>query len=76
METFNGFPYNWLHAIVKNISRQRAEQGLSVRNLQGCFGFESTQAIYKWQNGASFPTVDKLFDLSKILDTLIEGIRV
>ena len=42
----------------KNIVRLRTERGLSVRDLQSYFGFEEPQAIYKWQQGKSLPTVD------------------
>ena len=44
----------------KNIIRLRAERGMSVRDLQAYFGFEEPQAIYKWQQGKSLPSVDNL----------------
>ena len=42
----------------KNIIRLRVERGMSVRDLQAYFGFEEPQAIYKWQQGKSLPSVD------------------
>ena len=41
----------------KNIIRLRAERGMSVRDLQAYFGFEEPQAIYKWQQGKSLPSM-------------------
>lgn len=34
------------------------DKGLSVRDIQEYFGFETPQAIYKWQNGTSLLSVD------------------
>lgn len=45
----------------KNIVRLRVERGMSVRDLQAYFGFEEPQAIYKWQQGKSLPSVDNLY---------------
>ena len=45
----------------KNIIRLRVERGMSVRDLQAYFGFEEPQAIYKWQQGKSLPSVDNLY---------------
>ncbi len=44
----------------RNIAALRLQQGMSVRALQQVFGFATPQAIYKWQNGVSLPTVDNL----------------
>ena len=43
-----------------NITHLRKAAGLSVHDLQMAFGFNSPQAIYKWQNGTALPTVDNL----------------
>ena len=43
-----------------NIVNLRKAAGLSVHDLQVVFGFNSPQAIYKWQNGTALPTVDNL----------------
>ena len=45
----------------KNIIRLRVERGMSVRDLQAYFGFEEPQAIYKWQQGKSLPSVDNCY---------------
>lgn len=60
----------------KNIIRLRTERGLSVRDLQAYFGFEEPQAIYKWQQGKSLPTVDNLYALGALLDVPMEEILV
>lgn len=70
------FPVIDLVATGENILRLRKEKGLSVRDLQGYFGFEEPQAIYKWQKGISLPTVDNLYALSALLDVPMDHILV
>jgi DNA-binding transcriptional regulator YiaG len=59
-----------------NIVNLRKAAGLSVHDLQMVFGFNSPQAIYKWQNGAALPTVDNLIVLAALFDVLIDDILV
>jgi len=59
-----------------NIVRLRLERGLSVRDLQSFFGFEQSNAIYKWQRGQSLPSVDNLYALSVLLDVTVDEILV
>jgi transcriptional regulator with XRE-family HTH domain len=59
-----------------NIVNLRKAAGLSVHDLQMVFGFNSPQAIYKWQNGAALPTVDNLIVLAALLGVLIDDILV
>lgn len=40
-----------------NITKLRKAAGLSVHDVQAAFGFNSPQAIYKWQNGTALPSV-------------------
>ena len=47
-----------------NIVNLRKAAGLSVHDLQVAFGFNSPQAIYKWQNGTALPTKGNFFMLS------------
>lgn len=59
-----------------NIVRLRKIAGLTVHDLQTAFGFNSPQAIYKWQNGAALPTVDNLIGLAALLKVHIDDILV
>ena len=59
-----------------NIVRLRKAAGLTVRDLQTAFGFNSPQAIYKWQNGTALPTVDNLIGLAALLRVPIDDILV
>lgn len=59
-----------------NIVKLRKNAGLSVRDLQVAFGFNSPQAIYKWQTGAALPTVDNLIGLATMLNVHIDDILV
>ena len=62
-----GFPTIDLMRTGANIVRLRKAAGLTVHDLQMVFGFNSPQAIYKWQNGAALPTVDNLIVLAALL---------
>lgn len=60
----------------ENILALRRQRGLSVRALQQMLGFATPQAIYKWQQGITLPSVDNLVALSAILDVPIDQILV
>lgn len=58
----------------ENIRRLRKQHGMSVKHLQEVFGFATPQAIYKWQQGTSLPTIDNLLVLSNLFDVPMEEI--
>ena len=60
----------------QNIRAMRRQCGLSVKDLQDIFGFTTPQAIYKWQQGATLPTVDNLVVLSRVFGVPMEEILV
>ena len=70
------FPVIDLSATGDNIRRLRLARGLTVRDLQGYFGFEEPRAIYKWQRGESLPTVDNLYALSRLLEVPMDQILI
>ena len=70
------FPVIDMVATGENITRLRKARGLTVRDLQNWFGFEEPQAIYKWQNGKSLPSVDNLYALGILLGVPMEAILV
>ncbi len=74
--TQNPFPTIDVEATGANILRLRRERGLTVRDLQKYFGFPEPQAIYKWQQGKSLPSVDNLFALSVLLRIPMNDILV
>lgn len=65
-----------LEATGRNISRLMKMNGLKVRDVQTACGFENPQAVYKWLNGQSLPSIDNLLILTVILHTNMEGILV
>lgn len=71
-----GFPTIDLMRTGANIVRLRKAARLTVHDLQMVFGFNSPQAIYKWQNGAALPTVDNLIVLAALLHVRIDDILV
>lgn len=60
----------------RNIECLRQEAGLSVRDLQGIFGFSTPQAIYKWQYGTALPKVDNLVVLAVLFKVPVDKIIV
>ena len=47
-----------------------------MRDLQQMLGFATPQAIYKWQQGLTLPSVDNLVALSSIFGVPIDKILV
>lgn len=58
------------------IKELRKKKNLRVEDISRYMGFESEQAIYKWQRGDSLPTVDNLYALSKLFEIPIDDILV
>ena len=65
-----------LTATGKNIALLRANAGLTVKDLQDIFGFNTPQAIYKWQRGTALPTVDNLVVLASVFGVRIDDILI
>ena len=57
--------------LVKHMARKREKKVIFI-----VFGFNSPQAIYKWQNGTALPTVDNLIVLAALLNVRIDDILV
>lgn len=72
----SGFPMIDMVRTGENILKLRQQKNLSVKELQLIFGFETPQAIYKWQHGTALPTVDNLVILSIIFEVKMEDILV
>ena len=49
----------------KNIKRLREEKGITVKELQKIFGFDTPQAIYRWQRGEDYICLCALLDILK-----------
>lgn len=72
----NRIPVIDMTATGSNITSLRVNAGLTVKDLQGIFGFSTPQAIYKWQRGIALPTVDNLVVLAAVFDVRIDDILV
>ena len=55
------FPIIDMAATGRNIQALRVQNGYSVRDVQEYFGFDQPQAIYRWQQGLTLPTLDNLY---------------
>ena len=60
----------------KRIKQLLSEQNYTIREIQGAFGFENPQAIYKWQNGTALPSVDNLVCLAALLRVRMDDILI
>ena len=58
------------------ITQLRQQTGLTVRDLQDIFGFNTPQAIYRWQRGLILPTLDNLVVLAAVFGTTLDSIIV
>lgn len=60
----------------ENIVALRKKVGLTVKDVQRAFGFETPQAIYKWQRGLALPTIDNLIVLAALLKVKLDDIII
>ncbi len=58
----------------RRIRELREKKKMTVSEVRTFMGFESDQAVYKWQRGDSLPTVDNLYALSVLFETSIDNI--
>ena len=58
------------------ITELRQQTGLTVRDLQDIFGFNTPQAIYRWQRGLTLPTLDNLVVLAAVFGTTLDEIII
>lgn len=63
-------------ATSSNISRLMSESGHNVHDLQEACGFEQPQAVYKWLNGQSVPSIDSLLVLARLFHSTLDDILV
>lgn len=52
------------------------EKGYSVKDVQEYLGLASCQAVYKWINGTTLPTVDHLFELANLFQISVDDFLV
>lgn len=65
-----------MRATGQNIARLREDHGFSVKDLQKIFGFSTPQAIYKWQQGSSMPTIDNILILASVFQVRVDDILI
>ncbi len=65
-----------MEATGNNIARMRKLKGITIRQIQEEMGFNTPQAIYKWQNGTTLPSLENLVVLAEMFETTISEIIV
>ncbi len=68
------YPVIDVKATGARIRELRMANHLRVEDVAAFMGFESEQAVYKWQRGDSLPTLDNMFALSRLFSTPIDNI--
>ncbi len=68
------FPVLDMVATGKRIRELRIAKHLRVEDISEYMGFETPQAVYKWQRGQSMPTVDNLYALSALFGVTVDEI--
>lgn len=68
------YPILDVKATGTRIKELRKAHHLKVEDVARFMGFESEQAVYKWQRGDSLPTVDNLYALSRLFGTSVDDI--
>jgi transcriptional regulator with XRE-family HTH domain len=71
-----GYPSIDMIATGARIENLMRANNLSARQVADFMGFKAPQAVYKWLNGQSLPSIDNLLILTVILHTNMEGILV
>ena len=59
-----------------NIKALRRNRNITVKDLQEMLGFNTPQAIFKWQRGESLPSLDNLVILADLFGVTISDIVV
>lgn len=57
-----------------NIKGFMKDQGVTVKDIQTAFGFNTPTAIYKWLKGATMPTIDNIVMIADIFGVGINDI--
>lgn len=60
----------------ENLRRIRKMHHKSVEAIREYMELESTQAVYKWEQGKCFPTVDNFVALARMYDMHVEELLV
>lgn len=60
----------------ENIKRLMQERGITIRDVQKYFGFNSTQAIYYWINSKRMPSLDNLVIMTSLFDVTLNDIII
>lgn len=60
----------------KRLRRLMGEYGLTVREVQEEMELESPQAVYKWLQGKTMPSIENLLVLAKLLHLPMEELLV
>lgn len=50
----------------ERIKELRKSRGLKISDISSFMGFESTQAVYKWQRGDSLPDLGNMIRLMQL----------
>ena len=70
------FPAIDMKATGQNIKELRISRGYKMKTLVQYLGLTDSTAAYKWERGATLPSIDHLFALAKLFEVPIESILI
>ena len=65
-----------MQATGRNIADMRKARGITVHDIQCRMGFNTNQAIFKWQRGDTMPKIENLVILADMFHVKIDDIIV
>ncbi len=74
--TQTNYPVINMSEVGARIKRLRLANHLRVTDISDEMGFETPQAVYKWQRGDCLPEIVNLIILSRMFGTTVEAIVV
>ena len=63
-----------MEVVGNNLRRLRKAKNLKVTEVRDYLGFESTQAVYKYESGNGYPQVETMFALMMLYDASIDDL--
>lgn len=69
-------PYIDIEATAYTLRQARLECGLRVQDVQRYFGFETPQAIYKWEQAKALPCLDNLMAICELYGKKVEELII
>lgn len=65
-----------MQATGNNIRNMIKANNMKIADIQGVFGFNTPQAIFKWMRGDAMPTIDNMVILADVFGVTVNDILI